>query len=119
MTNPQATPPVAEGQVHAPLNKDRTPPYLIVGVVFAVISALVLVMVWFQFRGYFETKAKLFVVSPRSGLSMDPGSKVTYNGVPIGRVSAVGIDDAEGLRARVLLDIKPRYLNLLPANVET
>ena len=76
MTNPQATPPVAEGQVHAPLNKDRTPPYLIVGVVFAVISALVLVMVWFQFRGYFDTKAKLYVVSPRSGLSMDPGSKV-------------------------------------------
>ena len=120
MTNPQATPPVAEGQVHAPLNKDRTPPYLIVGVVFAVISALVLVMVWFQFRGYFETKAKLFVVSPRSGLSMDPGSKVTYNGVPIGRVKVIDVvGQADDTKARLALDVDPKYLALLPKNVNT
>ena len=120
MTNPQATPPVAEGQVHAPLNKDRTPPYLIVGVVFAVISALVLVMVWFQFRGYFETKAKLFVVSPRSGLSMDPGSKVTYNGVPIGRLAGTEVVTAPGERAeaKLILDVGPQYLAVLPRNVD-
>ena len=66
MTNPQPKPPVAEGQVHAPLNTDRTPPYKVVGVILAVVSALVLVVVWFQFRGYFDTKAKLYVVSPLS-----------------------------------------------------
>lgn len=38
-------PPVAEGQVHAPLNKDRTPPYKIAGVTLALVSALVLALI--------------------------------------------------------------------------
>ena len=68
-----------------------------------MISALVLVMVWFQFRGYFDTKAKLYVVSPRSGLSMDPGSKVTYNGVPIGRVKEIEVRGVAEERLRAEL----------------
>ena len=120
MTNPQPKPPVAEGQVHAPLNTDRTPPYKVVGVILAVVSALVLVVVWFQFRGYFDTKAKLYVVSPRSGLSMDPGSKVTYNGVPIGRVKEINVVGKEDdTKARLQLDVDPKYLDLLPKNVNT
>ena len=120
MTNPQPKPPVAEGQVHAPLNTDRTPPYKVVGVILAVVSALVLVVVWFQFRGYFDTKAKLYVVSPRSGLSMDPGSKVTYNGVPIGRVKEINVVGKEDdTKARLQLDVDPKYLELLPKNVNT
>jgi len=120
MTNPQPTPPVAEGQVHAELNKDRTPPYKIAGIVLAVAAALVLTLTWAQFRGYFDTKAQLYVVTPRSGLSMDPGSKATYNGVPIGRVKDVQVVGHSGQtpEARLVLNIDPQYLNLLPKNVD-
>lgn len=37
-----------------------------------------------QFRGDFTPKTKLTMVVARAGLVMDPGSKVTYNGVEIG-----------------------------------
>ena len=112
MTTPQ---PIAEGQVHAPLNSDRTPPYKIAGVVLAVVAALVLTLTWAQFRGYFDTKAQLTVITPRSGLSMDPGSKVTYNGVPIGRVKET--DATAPDQATLVLNVDPQYLHLLPENV--
>ena len=115
MTNPDQ-PPIASGQVHAPLNKDRTPPYKIAGAILAVITALVLVLTWAQFRGWFETKAQLTVLTPRSGLSMDPGSKVTYNGVPIGRVKTADASTPD--QATLVLNVDPQYLHLLPTNVE-
>jgi len=119
MTNPQV-PPVAQGQVHAQLNTDRTPPYKIAGAVLALVAALVLTLTWAQFRGYFQTKAPLYVMYDRSGLSMDPGSKVTYNGVPIGRLKAAEADTHVGQapEARLVLDVEPKYLNLLPENVD-
>ncbi|MDR3662848.1 MAG: MCE family protein [Mycobacterium sp.] len=117
MTNPQ--PPVAEGQVHAELNSDRTPPYKIAGLILALIAAAVLVLTWSQFRGYFDTKAQLYVLTPRSGLSMDAGSKVTYNGVPIGRLKEAQVVGAPGEtpEARLVLNVDPQYLHLLPQNV--
>lgn len=81
-------PPIAEGQVHAPLNPDRSPPYQAVAVGMVLFAVLVLALTWSQFRGYFDTRAVLYVMYNRSGLSMDAGSKVTYNGVPIGRLQA-------------------------------
>ncbi len=51
MTNPQPLPPVADGQVHAPLNKDRTPPYKIAGVVMAIVTAVVLSLTWASREG--------------------------------------------------------------------
>ncbi|MDR3664207.1 MAG: MCE family protein, partial [Mycobacterium sp.] len=112
-------PPVAQGQVHAELNKDRTPPYKIAGLIFAVTCALVLTAVWLQFRGYFDTKVRLYVLSTRAGLSMDPGSKVTFNGVPIGRLADVEAVTSEGEspQARLVLNVDPQYLNVLPQNV--
>ena len=44
-------------------------------------------LVWTQFRGGFADPEKLTLIAARSGLSMDPGSKVTFNGVEIGRVA--------------------------------
>ncbi len=44
---------------------------------------------------------------------------MTYNGVPIGRVGAVSTDGGDPVRALVRLDIDPKYLDLLPANVQT
>jgi phospholipid/cholesterol/gamma-HCH transport system substrate-binding protein len=113
-------PPMAEGQVHAPLNPDRSPPYRAGAVGLVLFFVLVSALTWSQFRGYFDTKATLNVVYNRSGLSMDPGSKATYNGVPIGRLQAaqaqIGNDGRP--QAKLVLSIDPQYLDLLPSNVD-
>ena len=44
-------PPIAEGQVHAPLNPDRSPPYRAAAVGLALFVVLVLALTWSQFRG--------------------------------------------------------------------
>ena len=104
----------------APLNKDKTPRYKIAGAVVALISTVVLTLIWCQFRGYFRTSADLYVLASRAGLSLDPGSKVTYNGVPVGRLRATAAVTGEnqGSAARLELDIDPKYLDTLPRNVE-
>lgn len=86
---------------------------------FLVILALVLAFVGMLFRGTFEPRTQLTLLTARAGLVLDPGSKVTYNGVPIGRVAGVSTVADDGLKARVVLDVDPRYMSLLPANVET
>lgn len=94
------------------------PPYktACAGMVIALVA--VLALTWLQFRGAFEEKTQLTVLSNRSGLSMDPGSKVTFNGVPIGRLKAVDVVDTDGdSQAELTLDIKPQYLKLIPENV--
>ena len=73
----------------APMNSSRTPPYKLAGLVLALITIVVLVLVFLQFRGDFMPRTQLTMMAARSGLSMDPGSKVTYNGVEIGRVGEV------------------------------
>ena len=85
--------------------------FLIVGVVVA--------LVWCQFRGVFADTTQLTLLSPRSGLSTDPGSKVTYNGVEIGRVAAVDAVNVDGTpMARLALDVARDDVGLLPANVD-
>ncbi len=113
-------PPIAEGQVHAPLNPDRSPPYRAAAVGLVLFAVLVLALTWFQFRGYFDTRAVLYVMYNRSGLSMDPGSKVTYNGVPIGRLQAAEAQSGSDGRtqAKLVLSVDPQYVGLLPANVD-
>ncbi len=103
----------------APLNKPRRPPFKFAGVVVMMVSVAVVGLLYLQFRGHFSAKTQLTVVGPRSGLVMDPGSKVTYNGVPIGRVSKVDDIDVGGQpKARLTLDVDPKYLPSMPANVE-
>ncbi|OBJ39724.1 MCE-family protein MCE1A [Mycolicibacterium mucogenicum] len=108
------------GDTRAPLNKNRTPPYKTAGMIFAFVAAVFSTLIWFQFRGYFRTSTELYVLASRAGLALDPGSKVTYNGVPIGRLRAVDVvpgDDGRA-QARLVLDVEPRYLNTLPRNAE-
>lgn len=106
-------------QVHAPDNKDRTPPYKLAGLVLLLITAIVLVLVYNQFRGNFNAKTQLTLVSDRAGLVMDPGSKVTFNGVQVGRVAAVDPLETGGVtQAKLTLDVDPRYVDLIPANVD-
>ncbi|MGV9803966.1 MCE family protein, partial [Mycobacterium sp. NPDC003449] len=54
-----------------------------------------------------------------SGLSMDPGSKVTFNGVPIGRLASVDVVEVDdNPQSRLTLDVEPKYLKLIPANAD-
>jgi ABC-type transporter Mla subunit MlaD len=67
-------------------NAPRRPPYKAAGAVLLVILAAVTVLIYYQFRGDFSPKTRLTMIASRAGLVMDPGSKVTYNGVEIGKV---------------------------------
>ncbi|VEG50204.1 MCE family protein [Mycolicibacterium sp.] len=106
-------------QVRTGENKPRTPPYKLAGLVFALVTALVGTVLYIQFRGGFDDKTELTLVAERAGLVMDPGSKVTFNGVQIGRVAAVNALEQDGTtKAQLTLDVDPRYIDLIPANVQ-
>ncbi|HZC52624.1 MAG TPA: MCE family protein [Mycobacterium sp.] len=101
------------------VNKPPTRPYKLVGVAVFLIAALVLWLVYLQFRGDFTAKTPVTMLSSRAGLVMDPGAKVTYNGVQIGRVASISEVQQDGKpAAKFVLDISPRYMKLIPANVD-
>jgi phospholipid/cholesterol/gamma-HCH transport system substrate-binding protein len=100
------------------VNAQRNPPYKLAGLASLVVGALALVLVYGQFRGDFTPKTQLTMLASRAGLVMDPGSKVTYNGVEIGRVGSIVETVRDGKpAARFTLEVYPRYLQLIPANV--
>lgn len=102
-----------------PVNKPKVPPYKLAGLVLLLISALILGLTWLQFRGFFEERVQLTVMAERAGLAMDPGSKVTFNGVPIGRLAEAGVVTVGDVpKAKLTLDVDPKYLSLIPSNVE-
>jgi phospholipid/cholesterol/gamma-HCH transport system substrate-binding protein len=97
----------------------HNPPYKAAGAVFLAITAVVAGMIYLQFRGDLTPKTELTLLSSRAGLVVEPGSKVTYNGVEIGRVGRIGLVDAAGTqKAKLNLEVDPRYLELIPANVD-
>jgi phospholipid/cholesterol/gamma-HCH transport system substrate-binding protein len=103
----------------AKYNKPRSSPYKLAAVGFLVVAALVLFLVYGQFRGNFTPKTKLTMLASRAGLVMDPGSKVTYNGVQIGRVGNISETVRDGKpAAKFTLDVYPKYLQLIPENVD-
>lgn len=102
----------------APLNSPRTPPYYRAGLVGLVILAAVLALVWLQFRGDLLPTTQLTMIAARSGLSMDPDAKVTYNGVQVGRVSKIEeITQSGQPKAEFTLALDPKYVDVIPANV--
>ena len=85
----------------------------------ALLLVAVTALVYFQFRGDFLDREKLTMMSARAGLSMDPGAKVTYNGVEIGRVANVdAVDRRRQAPAKITLDVDPKYHQADPANVD-
>ncbi|BDX29599.1 virulence factor Mce family protein [Mycobacterium antarcticum] len=105
--------------MQSPINEPRTPPYKVAGLILFLVVAVIVALVWTQFRGGFANPEKLTLISSRSGLSMDPGSKVTFNGVEIGRVAGVSAIDQNGEpRAEVALDVDRQFTNLIPSNVD-
>ena len=102
----------------APLNTPRTPPYKLAGLVLSLLTIAAIVLVYFQFRGDFLDREKLTMISSRAGLSMDPGAKVTYNGVEIGRVGQVeAVTVGDQPRAKITLNVDPKYFKYIPKNV--
>jgi phospholipid/cholesterol/gamma-HCH transport system substrate-binding protein len=101
------------------VNKAPFQPYRVAGVVVFLVGALVLWLVFLQYSGDFTAKTQLTMLSDRAGLVMDPGSKVTYNGVQIGRVADITEVERDGKPAvKFTLDVYPKYLHLIPANVD-
>ena len=102
----------------APLNSDRRPPLKLAGIILLIIIALLTTYILLQFRGKLTPKTQLTMISSRAGLVMDPNSKVTYNGVEIGRVKSVLPTNQGGKQeAKLLLDVDPKFIKLIPANV--
>ncbi|TGD90023.1 MCE family protein [Mycolicibacterium sp. CH28] len=94
-----------------------SPPIKTAFAVTAVILTAIVVVVFMQFRGDFTPKTRLTLISQRAGLVMDPGSKVTYNGVEVGRVTGVDAIERDGTtKAKLSLDVNPKYVDLIPAN---
>ncbi|MET2800714.1 MlaD family protein, partial [Mycobacterium tuberculosis] len=95
--------------------KNRRAWLYVEGVVLLLVGALVLVLVYKQFRGEFTPKTELTMVASRAGLVMEAGSKVTYNGVEIGRVGSISEIERDGRpAAKLVLDVNPRYISLIP-----
>jgi phospholipid/cholesterol/gamma-HCH transport system substrate-binding protein len=102
----------------APLNKPHNPPLKLAGVIFLIVLAVITTFIMLQFRGKLTPKTELTMVSSRAGLVMDPQSKVTYNGVEIGRVSAVLPTVSDGKEAaKIVMQVDPKFIKLIPANV--
>ena len=58
------------------------------------------------------------MISPRAGLVLDPGSKVTYNGVEIGKVADLDeIDVGATPKSKITLDVDSKYIGRIPNNV--
>lgn len=94
------------------------PPYKTAGAVFLVIVLAIAAFIYLQFRGDLTDKTQLTLLSSRAGLVVEPGSKVTYNGVEIGRVSRIAMVDEKGTpKAKLTLEVNPRYIQYIPANV--
>ncbi len=100
------------------VNAPRNPPYKLAGIAALILALVAGALVYGQFRGDFTPKTKLTMLASRAGLVMDPGSKVTYNGVEIGRVGDISETVRDGKpAAKFTLDVYPRYLSLIPSNV--
>ncbi len=96
---------------------DQKPRKLLGLALIALITAIT-ALVYVQFRGGFSTTTHLTVMSGRSGLVLDRGARVTYNGVPIGRVSDIVVTgDSGSPQARLTAEIGSRFLDTMPANV--
>ena len=94
------------------------PPHRAAGLVLLTIIGVLDTLVFLQFRGDLSATTALTVESGRSGLMLDRGAKVTYNGVAIGRVDDIEIVQRDGVpSAMVTAEVGSRYLSVMPANV--
>ncbi|MDI3313932.1 MAG: MCE family protein [Mycobacterium sp.] len=93
--------------------KFRVPPawwtvLLIVGIAVSIVLTIL------SFDEDLQPYARVTLVSGRAGLVMEPGAKVTFRGVPVGRVSST----SPGSPVKLRLELYPNELQYIPANVE-
>ncbi|BDX30260.1 virulence factor Mce family protein [Mycobacterium antarcticum] len=94
------------------------PPYKLAGAVLVAIVVLLGFLFAKQYRGDFVAQTEIRVLSGRAGLVVDPGSKVTLNGVEIGRVARIDAAEVGGTeQAMLTLEVQDRYLASIPSNV--
>lgn len=94
------------------------PPHRAAGLVLLSILGAISTLVFLLFRGDLTPTTELIVESGRSGLVLDRGAKVTFNGVPVGRVSDIDVVQRDGAPvARLTAKIESRYMRVIPANV--
>lgn len=99
-------------------NAERTPPYKVLAVAGLMVLALIGALVFVQFRGGFTPKQSLTLIADRAGLLVGPDSKVTFNGVEVGKVAAIDLIERDGKpAAKFTLNVAPRYAPLIPVNV--
>jgi len=105
--------------MHLAENSRRSRPYRTTAVVAWAVLALVGVLVFVQFRSGFTKTQPLTLFSDRAGLLVGTGSKVTLNGLEIGKVAAIDEVERDGQpAAKFTLDVSSRYLPLIPVNVD-
>lgn len=89
--------------------------YKIYAAVFILLVAAMVLIAATSFNSGFVSSVQITVVANRAGLVMDPGAKVTYRGLEIGRVRAIADD---GDRARLTLGVDPDFLHRIPENAK-
>jgi len=85
-----------------------------VGLATVVMVCVVVAVALELFRGDFTATAPVTVVSPRAGLVMDVGAKVTFHGAQVGKVAS--IDERPNGQATLQLEMDPSQLHIIPAN---
>lgn len=103
----------------APLNKPPRQPFKMAGAIMTAIFVLIFVFVVLQYQGALTPRIKVNMIAERSGLLMETGSRVTLNGVSVGRV--VGVDPTvhDGKQmAKLVTEIEKQYVPLIPENVK-
>lgn len=94
--------------------------YKSAGLLLNLVIALASVLMWVQFRGGFDDNVELKVVAARSGLSMDDGARVTYNGVEVGRVTRIEAITVGGVpKAKITITVRREFIDYIPRNVIT
>ncbi len=96
------------------------PPYKLLGALLLVVAVVAGALIFLQFRGELTRSSELTLLSRRAGLVVEPGAKVTFNGVEVGRVARIAGTATAGdtPQARLTLRVDPAALALMPANVE-
>jgi phospholipid/cholesterol/gamma-HCH transport system substrate-binding protein len=87
----------------------------LVGLAAVALAALIVFIAATMFRGGFTDSVAVTVLSPRAGLVMNPGAKVTIRGVQVGNVESIDLSSDHDAVLRLAMDRS--QLDLIPSNV--
>lgn len=88
----------------------------VIGFGFVLLLGAIIACSITLFRGGFTSSVPVTVVSPRAGLVMNPGARVTLHGAQVGSVQS--IDSGTDGTATLHLALDSSLLHLIPANVD-